>query len=63
MTPFDKQSYSNVTDNYLFIYLIHAMNTQNKMVLLEAIVSAACFVIEDGFFSAIFLLCCCIVSQ
>lgn len=63
MTPFDKQSYSNVTDNYLFIYLIHAMNTQNKMVLLEAIVSAACFVIEDVFFSAIFLLCCCVVSQ
>lgn len=26
------------------------MNTQNKMVLLEAIVSAACFVIEDVFF-------------
>lgn len=31
------------------------MNTQNKMVLLEAIVSAACFVIEDVFFSYIFV--------
>lgn len=59
MTPFDKQSYSNVTDNYVFIYLIHAMNTQNKMVLLEAIVSAACFVIEDGFFQLYF---CCVAA-
>lgn len=35
------------------------MNTQNKMVLLEAIVSAACFVIEDGFFQLYF---CCVAA-